>query len=52
MWLLIPLGRMVVASAVSLGDSIYFLFFLTEVAGISVFRGRVEFDCLAWQVTD
>lgn len=29
------------ASAVFLGESMYFLFFLTEVTGISVFRGRV-----------
>lgn len=52
LWLLIPLGRKVVASAVFLGDGIYFLFFLTEVTGISVFRCRVQFGCLAWQVTD
>lgn len=51
-WPLIPLTRKVVASAVLLGGSIYFLFFLTEVTGISVFTGRVEFGCLAWQVTD
>lgn len=30
-----------VASAVFLGDRMYFLFFLTEVTGIPVFRGRV-----------
>lgn len=29
------------ASTVFLGDRMYFLFFLTEVTGISVFRGRV-----------
>lgn len=28
-------------TAVFLGDSIYSLFFLTEVTGVSVFRGRV-----------
>lgn len=34
--LLLPFRRKVVASAVFLGDSIYFLFFLTEVTGTSV----------------